>query len=138
MVNFLHSGRKISLPELREKMLKEQQPYLRTFPDEYYENISNKELEKEYDRIDEKFDSALTKSELVDKLKSFHRRRHISFWHDGSSISNHGHLLVTVTTTYDTAIFYTDDEYFEKTGTFSQLNKTHHSFQHPSLTTVKL
>ena len=67
-------------------MLKEQQPYLRTFPDEYYENISNKELEKEYDRIDEKFDSALTKSELVDKLKSFHRRRHISFWHDGSSI----------------------------------------------------
>lgn len=117
-------GRKISLGEIRKKMLQEQEQYMRLFPDDFYENISIEVLRKEFERIDEQFNSSKTKNELADQLKLFHRRRHLSCWHDGSSISNHGHLLVTFITTYDKAIFYTDDEYFEKTGWYFKIRKS--------------
>jgi len=38
------------------------------------------------------------------------------FWHDGSSISNHSHILMTVSCIYDPATFLTDAEYQQKYG----------------------
>lgn len=37
-------------------------------------------------------------------------------WHDGSCISNHSHLLMTVNILYDIGIHYTDEEYYNETG----------------------
>jgi len=34
-------------------------------------------------------------------------------WHDGSTISGHGHILM-FSAIYDPAVFITDDEYFSK------------------------
>ena len=45
------------------------------------------------------------------KLKKLQRTRHLCIWQDGSSIANHGHLMIMVNIIYDPAIFYTDDEY---------------------------
>ena len=73
-------------------------------------------LEFEFKRLDEPFDNGLPKNQLAQTLKTFHRKRHLTCWHDGSSISNHGHLQITFNTTYDKALFYTNDEYFAKTG----------------------
>ena len=36
--------------------------------------------------------------------------RHIKIWHDHSSISAHGHLLVLVSIIYDLAFLYTTEE----------------------------
>ena len=37
-------------------------------------------------------------------------------WHDGSTISNHGHVLFMVAKVYDKAIHYTDEEVLNTTG----------------------
>ena len=52
----------------------------------------------------------------IDHLRTLQRQRHITFWHDGSTISNHSHLLIVVVILYDNAVFYSNDEYFLKTG----------------------
>ena len=39
------------------------------------------------------------------------RTRYFTFWHDGSTIGNHSHLLITVNVLYDPASFLSDDEY---------------------------
>lgn len=54
--------------------------------------------------------------ESVAALKELQRQRHLGNWHDTSCISNHSHLLIMFFCMYDKAIFYTDQEYFEKTG----------------------
>ena len=45
------------------------------------------------------------------EAQKLQRTRHLSTWHDGSSIANHGHLMIMVNVVDDPAIFYTDDEY---------------------------
>ena len=73
-------------------------------------------LSHEYERLDEKFPTGETKEELIKKLKFYQRRRSLICWHDGSSISNHGHLLITFSTIYDKALFHTNEEYFTISG----------------------
>ena len=53
---------------------------------------------------------------LCRRLKKFNSQRFLQFWHDGSSISNHAHLLIVVNILYDPAIFLTNEEYHEKHG----------------------
>ena len=45
------------------------------------------------------------------KLKKLQQTRHLCIWHDGCSITNHGHLMIMVTVIYDPVIYYTDAEY---------------------------
>ena len=49
--------------------------------------------------------------ELRKKLES---TRHLIFWHDGSVLANHSHILITVSVMYDPAVCITDQEYFKK------------------------
>ena len=52
-----------------------------------------------------------------EKLKVFERTRCLQVWHDASSLANHGHVVFMVDVLYDKALYLTDDEYCEKTGT---------------------
>ena len=36
------------------------------------------------------------------------------FWHDGSILANHSHILMTVSAMYNPAVYITDQEYFKK------------------------
>ena len=101
------------MAEIREKTLRDQHQYRRILPDTFYENATDEMLESEFKRIHEKYDMNLSKSDQAAVLKKLHRKRHLTCWHDGSGIANHGHLLITFSTTYDEALFYTDQEYFE-------------------------
>ena len=49
--------------------------------------------------------------ELLKNLMKYERTRSL---YDGSSLSNHGHLLMMVACLYDPAVFLTDDECKEK------------------------
>ena len=50
---------------------------------------------------------------LLQKLKSFERTRNLMLWHDGSTVSNHSHLMV-VSSMYDPAIYLNDVEFYAK------------------------
>lgn len=47
---------------------------------------------------------------LQQKLKDAYRTRYIKVWHDHSSISAHGHILVLISVMYDPAFFHTPEE----------------------------
>ena len=52
---------------------------------------------------------------LKQTLKKFQRQRHLIMCHDGSTISNHGHVLFIVAEVYDKAIHYTDEQVLKNT-----------------------
>ena len=53
---------------------------------------------------------------MREKLKKYQRTRNLIFWHDGSPLSSHSNILITVACLYDTAVFYTDEEHYEMIG----------------------
>ena len=74
------------------------------------------EIVKQLTRIDEfrKSDIYMDINTLQHRFRKFNTTRHLQIWHDGSSISNHSHLLMTVNTLYDKTIHMTNEEYEEK------------------------
>ncbi|XP_057315539.1 uncharacterized protein LOC130656653 [Hydractinia symbiolongicarpus] len=109
------SGRKNDITTICQSLAKKHKPYYRLHPDSFYDKIDNETLVFELNRLDlcvddQDFDAS------VALLKKLQRQRHFGNWHDTSSISNHSHLLITMFCLFDKAVFYTDEEYFEKTG----------------------
>ena len=66
-------------------------------------------------RINE-YDGNTDETELKKKIKCLQRRQHLAIWHDGSSVSNHSHILFNCTELYDKAIHLTDEEAHQKLG----------------------
>lgn len=89
---------------------------MRIKTDNFYDEITEGGLKSEFTRIDEKFSAKTSRRQLVSKLKTFHRNRSLICWHDTSSISNAAHLLIMFSVLYDPAVFYTDKEYHDMTG----------------------
>ena len=58
----------------------------------------------------------LTEAELSNKITAIKQTRNLMFWHDGSSISNHSHLMIMVACMFDLEIYLTDQEYFNLYG----------------------
>lgn len=51
-----------------------------------------------------------TPSEMRDRPKGMKRKRHLMVWGDNSTLLNHGHLLLSISTIYDEAIYYTNEQ----------------------------
>lgn len=51
---------------------------------------------------------------IKDQVKQLQRTRHLMFWHDGSTVSNHSHLMMMVSCMYDRAVYITDNEAYCK------------------------
>ena len=58
----------------------------------------------------------LTEAELSNKITAIKQTRNLMFWHDGSTISNHSHLMIMVACMFDPAVHLTDQEYFNLYG----------------------
>ena len=95
---FITCGRKIPLIELKKKMFKKHEKYLREKID--YELLESTEIQN---RLFNYTSSSviLNREESIEKLKPLQNTCHVMFWHDGSSIANHGYLVVTMNTLYD-------------------------------------
>ena len=110
-------GRKVPLKEIHSKMLKDHQNYMRVYSDQHF--IADKEqmLEflKKYNEYYPHFDT-LSVNEICFKLDVLMQTRNLMFWHDGSSISNHSHLMIMVSCMFDPVVYLTDDEYFKIHG----------------------
>ena len=111
---FIVEGRKISLKDIRIKLLKKHKPYMRIQNDHLTE-MKLFEVQDLLNKINEWNDND-SDSNLRLKLQEHATRRNLQIWHDASVISNYGHILFTVNTLYDPAVYYTDQEYFLKTG----------------------
>ena len=100
---FTVEGRKILLHDIRKKMLHDHQNYMRLHTDEEIESFDLitliDMLKKKKDFSVEKSIS-LTKLDLQNLLKKYERTRYLMFWHDGSCISNHGHIKMMVSCMY--------------------------------------
>ena len=58
----------------------------------------------------------LTEAELSNKITTIKQTRNLMFWYDGSTISNHSHLMIMVACMFDPAVSLTDQEYFNLYG----------------------
>ena len=74
---------------------------VRNSSDDYFENLSP----GDFANLSKKLSVS-----SIHELKEVCRTRHIKMWHDHSSISGYGYLLVLVSIVYDPAFFYTNEE----------------------------
>ena len=115
---FTLEGRKNPLHVIRKKLYENHKDYYRIKSDSEVDLMSKEDCKNYLQYINEykvTLDEA-NESSLQEKVKYFQRRRHLSVWHDCSSISNHEHILFTCTEMYDKAIHLSDDEAFKKFG----------------------
>ena len=99
-----------------KKMLEKHQRYMRTRTDTEYTQLTRDSIIEDLCRINEYSRDLEVESRevLLNKLIKFERTRHLMFWHDGSNLANHSHILMTVSVMYDKALFLTEDEYYQK------------------------
>ncbi len=76
--------------------------------------MTKQQLQQELLRVNETFQPAATIDELRTQLTHIRSHRHLKVWHDHSTISSHGHLLVTVACIYDSAFYFTQEEMRKK------------------------
>ena len=80
--------------------------------------MSRSDIVKELSRINEfnNSDVNVNTTTLKENFCKFNTTRNLQFWHDGSAIANHSHLLMVVNTLYDKAVRMSDEEYQIKFG----------------------
>ena len=89
---------------------------MRLRSDEDFEKLTREELTDELHDLGE-HKSIFTEysTTMLKKFrKKLERTRHLIFWHDGSVLANHSHILMTVNAMYDPDVYITDQEYFKK------------------------
>lgn len=110
---FTVSGRKIPLLEIRTRMLKEHESLglLRIQSDDYYTSMTNAEVRTRLMQLGEDATTGEeSEIEAKERLKAMERKRHLMIWGDNSTLLNHGHLLLTVNSVYDEALYFTNEE----------------------------
>ena len=114
---FAVEGRKNSLSSIRRKLLQDHKDLHRIKNDDEVDMMLKEDvityLKDIHEYIEEDVDDI---EKLKETLKKFQRQRHLMTWHDGSAISNHGHVLFMVAEVFDKAIHYTDEEVLRNTG----------------------
>ena len=110
-------GRKIPLRDIRIKMLKDHQKFMRIYLEVENHKEKNDMLQflRNINEYHPSFDK-LTEAELSNKITAIKQTRNLMFWHDGSTISNHSHLMIMVACMFDPAVYLTDQEYFNLYG----------------------
>ena len=114
---FAVEGRKNNLYSIRRKLLEDHKHLYRIKNDDEVDMMLKEDvityLKDIHEYIVEDVDDI---EKLKQTLKKFQRQRHLIMWHDGSTISNHGHVLFMVAEVYDKAIHYTDEQVLKNTG----------------------
>ena len=89
--------KKAPLREICSKMLKHHQNYTRFYSDQHYiaEKDQMFQYLKKYNEYYPDFDPLLV-NEICLKLDVLMQTQNLMFLHDGSSISNHSHLMIMV------------------------------------------
>ena len=114
-IEVIAEGRKRPLEEIRKKMLEKQHHFIRSHPDQHYDEMPRLEVAARLRELNE-IDDSEGLTIMRKRLKLLERTRHLLIWHDHSTVANHGHLLFMCTVLYDPAFHLTTEEYKERTG----------------------
>ena len=89
---------------------------MRLRSDKDFEKLTREELTDELHDLGEHepIFTEYSKTTLKEFRKKLECTRHLIFWHDGSVLENHNHILMTVSAMYDPAVYITGQEYFKK------------------------
>ena len=79
---------------------------VRDFSDEYFDSLSSEDIAN----LEQKLGMSHLTGDKIKQLKQQSQTRYLKLWHDHSSISGHGYLLVLVSVIYDPAFVYTTEE----------------------------
>ena len=60
--------------------------------------------------------STMSPNAMQQSILSQQRHRSLAMWHDHATILRNGFIMITVHVIYDKAVFYTNEEYFDKSG----------------------
>ena len=94
-------------------MLKEHESLglLRVQNDDYYTAMTDAEVRSRLMQLGEDANPGHeSECEVKERLKAMERKRHLMIWGDNSPLLNPGHLLLTVNSVYDEALYFTNEE----------------------------
>ena len=104
-------SRKVPMNEIRQRLLKNQEKYMRLQTDEQVDALSKDEAITFLKQNQEHQFADMEITELRAKVKSLQRNRHLVMWHDHGTILGQGYIFITVKVIYDTSVFFRKDEY---------------------------
>ena len=112
---FTVSGRKISLIEIRRRLMEKHEKLgiVRKTTDEEYDKMTESDLSLKLQKLNEYTEGEIDQ-QMRQRLMSIERTRHLSLWHDHSKVTNRGHKVFMVNALYDEALYYTDKEMEKK------------------------
>ena len=103
-------GRKIPLLELRQRLLTQQEKFMRLMTDNDIQKLSREQIIDEMERIHHTPDLDKPLEALQLDLAGLQRTRTIAMWHDHSTVLRQGYILFAIWIIYDPAIFFNEDE----------------------------
>ena len=109
-------GRKITLTDIRQKLLQQHEKYMRLLPDTTINNLTQEEAQRILKQMRCKVKDATDVSEMRETIKKYQRCRTLAFWHDHGTVLGNGLILITTHVVYDTASFLTSQEHQEQSG----------------------
>ncbi len=109
-------GRKVPLEDLRNRLLKKHERYMRLNPNEKFDAMTRSEILESLQTLGKTPNEPSSDQELRMLLRSYERGRSLALWHDHATILGNGFILVTVHTVYDAAVFLTNAEYKQLHG----------------------
>ena len=109
-------GRKIPLLDIRERLMKQHEAYMRQTTDAELKALTRPDILQMAANYHIHLPPDLSDDQLRAQLALFQRTRTLALWHDHSTILQTGYILFAVWVIYDTAVFLTQEEYVEKYG----------------------
>ncbi len=104
------SSRKIPLTEVREKLLRKHEKWMRLMTNEQIDAMSREEAVLFLKQIHQPTCDLTCTEEVHELVKQCQRARTLGVWHDHDTLFGHGYIMVTIQVFYDPAVFLTDDE----------------------------
>lgn len=104
-------ARKVPLKQLRQKLLANHLKYMRLTPKSGVEHMTREQITQKLSKIPNFNPESETLDELRQRLMSIERSRSLYMWHDHATILKMGFLMLTVHVVYDSAVFFSDEEY---------------------------
>ena len=117
-------GRKIPLQEVRAKLLRKHEMYMRLNEDAEIDKMTVPEMQSLLVTCNHPIIPNSTPDQLRSTLRKIQRTRTLVLWHDHGVLLGLGCILMTIHIAYDPAIFYTPQECKEKFGKPIQVQST--------------
>ena len=102
-------GRKISLNDIRKKLL-QQEKYMRLYTNDTITNMTKEEVLQIFSSIHANVNPTLPLEQLQDTMKQYQRTRALIIWHDHATVLGRGYILITIHVLYDDTVFFTPAE----------------------------